>query len=264
MKNILLLTLLAVAIVFTSSVLAGTGETLKQDKYQPKTSSIKKNNPEPTTNLINEIEIFLNKNSASITGVATVTIAIFTIVMWRVSRRQAQITREAMIFDRRAFVFAVGLNRYYEFDSGSQTYNWRFRPIFKNSGYTPTKDMTFLTECLLCDEPLVPGFSEIKKDLKIGKGMIPPQSTVDGSGAPDYPSPGITPQNLLDVHNGKKHLYLRGWIKYHDIFPNTPQHVTRFFWEIQCGPDPFTSIPEELAFAFTQFAEGNCADEGCS
>jgi hypothetical protein len=49
---------------------------------------------------------FIHDNTSEITALATLIIAAFTGTLWIATTRQAQLTKEALIADKRAFVFA--------------------------------------------------------------------------------------------------------------------------------------------------------------
>jgi hypothetical protein len=72
---------------------------------------------------------------------------------------------------------------------------------------------------------------------------------------------------LQDVQLGRKFLYLWGWARYYDVFPNTEQHVTRFAWAVTVTGDPFNYEPgtttDTLGFGNIYLARGNCADDEC-
>jgi hypothetical protein len=65
----------------------------------------------------------LQSYEAVITAVATIVIAAFTGTLWWATSRQAQLTREAFIADKRAFVFASGLQPLYEPDTTTGHFN---------------------------------------------------------------------------------------------------------------------------------------------
>ena len=209
---------------------------------------------------------FLNSYGAAITALATLIIAIFTIVLASTTRRQARLTREAMIANKRAFVFAVDLRPFYELDKETNLCSWRFRPVLRNSGDTPTKNMVSHTGYALRDAPLPNGFNFNYPTNKTAKGLIAPDFAVLGSQAPDPPDPAITTQDILDIQAGCKYLYLWGWIRYYDVFPNTNQHVSRFCWLITPDgrPKSFHSGGPDLKFGYVHHQEGNCADEECA
>jgi hypothetical protein len=202
------------------------------------------------------------------------------IVTWRASASQArdmkasiaaaeksgEIARDAMIAGERAFVFTTGATPYWELDQAG-LYNWRFRPSWKNSGDTPTKNMTMHTECMLRDSVLPVGFDFDYTTTETGTALIPPNTSAGGGLAPRYPAPAITPQDILDVQAGKKFLYFMGWAKYFDVFPGTPQHITRFCWQLMPLGNPLaydpTVSPQNLTFPNIYHTEGNCADDEC-
>jgi hypothetical protein len=79
----------------------------------------------------------------------------------------------------------------------------------------------------------------------------------------------ITPQDIVDVQESRKLVYLWGWIRYNDVFPETPQHISHFCWLITATGNPRNFIPNTpgqpptahtLAFQNLLHTEGNYAD----
>src|SRR5262249_27307104 len=149
----------------------------------------------------------LQSYEALITALATIVIAAFTGTLWWATRKQAELTREALIADKRAFVFAVGIAPFWESPAIGQ-YNWRFRPIWQNSGDTPNKNLTMHTSCELRNTPLPSGFDFGRGTTQTGTGFLGPRGTGTGSLAPNFPMAAITPQNLRDVQQRTLFLYL--------------------------------------------------------
>ena len=223
---------------------------------------------------LHEIGAVLNSYDGLITAIATMFIAWFTLSLrrstdklWDAGERQTSIARQAMIAGERAFVFATGIAPFWEFDAGTGNYNWRFRPTWKNSGDTPTRRMTMHSECVLRDTPLPSGFDFNYITTQIGTALIPPNTETGGGLAPLYPRPAITPQDILDAQTGRKFLYFWGWARYFDVFPDTPQHITRFCWQVFPIGDAFSYDPkatiQNLTFPHVHYTEGNCADDEC-
>jgi hypothetical protein len=216
------------------------------------------------------------------TGVLAASTIGLWIVTWRASASQARdmkasiaaseksadIARDAMVAGERAFVFTTGALAYWTFDPITKLYEWRFRPNWKNSGDTPTKNMTMHTECELRTTPLPPGFNFDYPTTEIGKALIPPNTGTAGGIAPRPSLPAISPQDILDVQAGNKILYFYGWAKYFDVFPETPQHITRFCWQLTPLGDSFAydpkADPQSLTFPNLYHTEGNCADDECA
>jgi hypothetical protein len=223
---------------------------------------------------LHEIGVALDSYNGLITAIATICIAWFTLSLrqstdrlWDAGERQISIARQAMIAGERAFVFATGVAPFWEVDSTTNLYNWRLRPNWKNSGDTPTKNMTMHSECVLRIAPLPTDFDFNYPTTETGTALIPPNTEAGGGLAPRYPGPAITPQDILDVQAGQKFLYLWGWARYFDVFPDTPQHITRFCWQILPLGDPFAYdpkvVPQNLTFPNVHHLRGNCADEEC-
>jgi hypothetical protein len=193
-------------------------------------------------------------------------LTISTILLWRAGERQTAIARQAMIAGERAFVFTTGLAPFWDLDPATNLYNWRFRPTWKNSGDTPTRLMTMHSECVLRDTPLPSEFDFNYPTTDIGTALIPPNTETHGGIAPRGAT-AITPQDILDIQAGRKFLYYWGWARYFDVFPDTPQHITRFAWQVLPLGDPFaynpTITPQNLIFPNVILSAGNCADDEC-
>src|SRR5215831_11678410 len=62
-------------------------------------------------------------------------------------------SREAFVADKRAFVFASGINSFYEHDKMTGNFNWRLSPVWQNSGDTPTQNLRLYTDCFFSNAP---------------------------------------------------------------------------------------------------------------
>ena len=242
----LLFSALVAVLVFSERAFSPTFQSCVSGESQSKSNSTtEKEPPRFLVNVSRYIQCsgtFLDQHGNGITALATIVIAAFTGTLWRSTSLQALLTKEAFISDKRAFVFTSGLQHYWEID-GTGAYNWRFRPIWKNSGNTQTKRLRLYTECELRDSPLPLGFDFTTTRYQWGTGFSAPQTTYVGGIAPPYTLSAITPQDIIDVQQGRKYLYLWGWASYFDVFPNTPEHITRFCWSIAPVGDPFTYVP---------------------
>jgi hypothetical protein len=206
---------------------------------------------------------------ASIAALGTIIIAAFTGTLWIATSTQARLTREAFIADKRAFVFASGIQPLYEPDANTDHFNWRVGPIWQNSGDTPTQGLRIYTDGFLSNVPIPAkfDFNQIDPRALPGPGMLGPKMSSAGGQAPHMPGPGLTPQDLLDIQNGRKFFYLWGWARYRDGLPGTPEHITRYCWRIICTGNPllFNPLVDPTSVRFFNLHEtrGNCADEEC-
>jgi|GEM_PF-4452207 len=196
--------------------------------------------------------------------------AFFAVRQWQAIRHQANIAQEALVANRRAFVFTTGYTQFWERDPSSGLYNWRFRPILRNSGDTPTKNLRMYVQCEVRDTILPPGHGFAYQAADTAGGTIPPRLDVNGGQVPR--GQAITPPDIRDAQTGKKFIYMWGWIEYFDVFPNTKKHITRYCWLLLFVGDPMTFIPNTLgqpptpgtmAFLNLHHSEGNCIDEEC-
>lgn len=129
---------------------------------------------------------------------------IFLRLAFKESRRAGDIARDAMVAGERAFVFATGITPFWERGEQTSAYNWRFRPVWQNSGDTPTRNMTMHVECVLRDTVLPIGFDFNYPTVTVGTALIPPKITTMGGIAPQAPSPPIFQQDILDAQQAEK------------------------------------------------------------
>jgi hypothetical protein len=181
---------------------------------------------------------------------------------------QGELTKEALIADKRAFVFASGINPFWELDKRSGTYHWRIRPVWRNAGDTPTRRLRLYTDCEIRNSSLPENFRFVDGAIPAGAGLLGPRQESMGGAAPLLPGVGITPQDIADAIALRKFIYLWGWVKYFDVFPGTPEHITRFCWQIIPQGDALAFIPgqlpntpDALSFAYLHMVNGNYADE---
>jgi len=170
----------------------------------------------------------------------------------------------------RAFVFPVNIFSHWVNLEDIDQYGWRMRPVWQNSGATPTKNLKIHAWGELRDSRLPDGFdfdASSQEIGSVGSGLIPPRLTLHGGLVP--PGKALTPSDILQIYEGKKIFYMWGWARYNDVFEDTPQHITRFCWVVTPVGDPLSFKPnsvvaeEKMSFPFLFHTEGNCADEEC-
>ena len=66
---------------------------------------------------------FLEHHDGAITALATIIIAAFTGTLWVATSSQGKLTKDALIADKRAFVFATGIAPCFEMDPVTRKFN---------------------------------------------------------------------------------------------------------------------------------------------
>lgn len=173
------------------------------------------------------------------------------------AKKSAEIAEAALVAGTRAIVSVSGLTSFWELGAEG-TLNWRFRPQWRNAGKTPTKNMRLYSECELRNSLLPHGFDFSNNIASPGPGHLGPDAQALGGLAPrDAP---ITPQDILDAEANRKFIYLWGWARYYDVFPNTPEHVTAFCWRILPFGNPLSAEAKtDMKFSNVIHDEGNHA-----
>jgi hypothetical protein len=182
-------------------------------------------------------------------------------VVAEAAKKSAEMAEASVVAGSRAVVSALDIVSFWERDTTNNHYNWRFCPQWVNSGKTPTKNMRLYTACELRNTPLPPGFDFNQIVEPPGRGLLAPSAQRLGGRAPF--GAAITPQDIADVQESRKFLYVWGWARYFDIFPDTPEHTTMFCWRIHPIGDPFASGPDHgappMQFPNFHHDEGNQA-----
>jgi hypothetical protein len=174
-----------------------------------------------------------------------------------------KINREGLESVQRAFVaFSFEINSGYVIDPKTKKVaQWNFSVPVKNSGTTPTRNMVMHLEAYPSRDELpdtfpFPDTSTVTKQLIV---LGPNQTTRSAYFGQ------VRPEAIEAVRQHKGHLYFYGWTTYNDTFPKTPQHVTKFCYElVEFGADPFTTknLPGEQTW-FNAWKHHNCADSEC-
>jgi hypothetical protein len=76
----------------------------------------------------------------------------------------------------------------------------------------------------------------------------------------------FTVAEMEEVATERKYLYLWGWARYRDIFPDTQAHVTRYCYRVMAGGNLRDRPTTGKASYFINFLihdRGNCADGEC-
>jgi len=134
---------------------------------------------------------YLNTNNGAINAVATIVIATFTIILVSVSRQQYALTRETLVADKRAYVFAIGFQQQYE--KIGELYHWRFKPNWKNTGDTPTRNLRLYSHCDVRNSQLPDAYSFDAGNSVPGGGLLAPTQEASGGAAPHFPTAPISP-----------------------------------------------------------------------
>lgn len=188
---------------------------------------------------------------------------IFLSLAFKESRKGTNIARYAMIAGERAFVFVKVITWGFSTHPITGQYSYSFQPTWENSGDTPTRRMKTFVDWPLRQTPMPRNFDW---NVAIGMpGLIAPKSTMGGATGP-HPG-GISAADMLAVQSGTKFLYILGWAKYCDVFPESPEHQTRFCYQITVNGNPLNPDPKfggGISFNFNLHGWGNCSDEECT
>ncbi len=183
--------------------------------------------------------------------------------------REAQnanlITKESLVAVQRAFVFPSPTN---DIPGGPVTAKSQGIVVFidwNNSGTTPAKWMTFHNIAIWFEDGMPSSFSFPEKwgpiqSHILSPTVIPPKGNIRTHN--NIPLPVFT-----KWMNGGMHVYFYGWARYKDVFNGTPEHLTKFCYEMERvePPRPISNQPgfSQVGAYLAQCPRNNCYDEQC-
>ncbi len=205
---------------------------------------------------------------AMFTAVLSVSTIGLWIVTWRAGRRQTddmqasiRVAENSAQSQLRAYLSVVNITVYRLRDRFPARNEWQLAVHWMNTGQTPTRTLTTYIAPVLESEQLPDNYRIMQIDSKIRRGgFLAPHSTIRTTSGEIF-----TAQDLINVRDERKFLYIFGWIRYNDIFPNTPERVTRFCYRIMIYGDVAGAGPngEGVEGRWSPHIRGNCADEEC-
>jgi hypothetical protein len=176
----------------------------------------------------------------------------------RISRENSTKTQGASVVFPAADIKVSGIDN--TAIKGSPMVAWAFSVPAENIGATRTRNAKFVVngDVLMGTLPKNFDFHDFRDPIK---AVIPGHSTVS------FPTLATGVQQIQSVQRGIGHFYLYGWAKYSDIFENTPEHITKFCYELAVfnhdPSKPITNTPGDGYLEFRACEEHNCIDEEC-
>lgn len=209
---------------------------------------------------------FLEKHNGAVTAVATVFIAIFTIVLTLVTGRQARLTKiaadaaekaadaakasaEALPNVERAYLFLDGKleSQLHWPTATSEKRESVIRPIFKNHGKTPAILKELYWDVLVLDR--LPG----QREVDALRGGPFPVSLIIGSGGKSEPFDVPFSIDGSDVDSillsRSRYMYFVGRVRYDDVFGKT--HETGFCIQYRRSSEMFDAAMSEKLNYYT-------------
>lgn len=182
-----------------------------------------------------------------------------------ISAASAQRTIEAMEIaserQLRAYLAIDGNQFFSHVNTTDNSIWWSIHTAWKNGGATPTNSLFLNINSRLTDEPLPDDFDFPDAEGDTIKMLVGPNAFVTAS------TIGIDGKALAGVRDGKKFFYIWGWAKYRDVFPDTPNRITKFCTHItSVTGDPtksFDAITNLVEITISFYKYNNCMDEDC-
>lgn len=283
----------AVAIAITAALVLNAAPAQESGKQEPNfqiskpESQIQSNRPSPQSVIVNVVppsqteqerkeeakerhdKAQLDRKVTEYTGelalftkglfAATVALVIATIGLVIIGLRQARDGRDAVVKLQRAFLSLEGWRFVSHVDSDKSVW-WSFHFAWKNSGSSPAVKVRFHTQRYL--ETV-----EMPADFKFTAPSDRSELFVGPQAIMSIANLAVTADELTAVRQNKKFLYFWGRVDYHDIFENTPAHVTKFAFQILDFRGDVTKVwnadTNIVEMITRHLNRHNCADDSC-
>jgi hypothetical protein len=206
-------------------------------------------------------------NTNRVVAIATIVIAVATVVYVWVALRSTNINREALESVQRAFVFyspEVTPSWVTDKVGSTKIISWTFFVSRKNTGTTGTRNFKEHVFTFYGPNTIPENFDFHDFEGGVGGTANPQESSY-------YQTEAIPVDVIEQAENGIQHIYIYGWSTYNDVFEGTPQRVTKFCFEIHPLSGDFTNTkggPFGSRGNFCTVRNGsqtahNCSDDDC-
>ncbi len=198
---------------------------------------------------------WLQSYNGAVTSFATVWIAIFTVVLAFVSRRQAALTRDsvrvaerALMSTERAFVFLDDINVDWQVrPRGSSSVEFtllRVKPRWRNAGTTPTRNMVISVNWTHWPP------TGNQTGIGVYDASVPAKVMFLGPRAFEWSEAIKIPGNVAtEALEGRQEIIVWGRVEYEDIFENTKPHFTEWCYKLDIAAQSGNITIQPVAFS---------------
>jgi hypothetical protein len=132
----------------------------------------------------------------------------------------ARIAKQSMIAGNRAYVHFNGCDWRSHGHFDDDRLYWRIHPKWINTGNTPTRGLNLVVNFAIVDIPIDDDFA-----FRADRQDLPTIIRAHGEVSSLIE---VSADDLEAVQNNKKYLYIWGIAWYRDVFPESPEHITKF------------------------------------
>jgi len=183
---------------------------------------------------------------------------------WKVMRESNRINRESLESVQRAFVSEAPISvTRIDDPKTAKIIGWTVSFGWVNNGATPTKDMTSHVSVRADNTPLPDSF-DFPDQWTEGEPHIVRATFIASKATVGSLSFSITDEALDKVKAGTYFINVWGRAPYHDIFTNSPEHITKFCSQLRMTGipgDPRITVP--FQFDVCPQLRSTCADSEC-
>jgi hypothetical protein len=184
------------------------------------------------------------------------------IFQFNAMRESNRINRDALDAVQRPFVtFSPNIGMYPIIQNGKIT-EMQPEVTVTNSGATPTKNLTTKTNLYFSPNPIPTNYDFHDIGAAPDNSVLGPKDTLANDTDP------FDVSQFEAVRDGRGHLYIYGWAKYSDQLKGTPDHITKFCYEMSVSylGDLATILGSGKRIGrFTVCRQGNnCTDGECT
>lgn len=178
---------------------------------------------------------------------------------WKAAKAAQQsvgIADRAARIQLRAYVFIHNVECLWVANTGTeQITHWRFTPVWKNAGQTPTVYAIGNISHMYTETESLPEDSEFPDNAQqAARNLFPPGHTMLGQ----YFEIPIS--DLEKMNRGEARAFIWGWVEYNDVFECTARHRHEFCFEIIVVGNPNT---KQGGFVYPHHGAFNGHDSEC-
>jgi len=179
------------------------------------------------------------------------------------SGKANDLAKDALIKVQRAFVIIDTVPDMQPIEAnGNQSILFNF--YMENFGITPTRKTTAHINWAT-DQNALPDNFAFPDAWKAGVPHNNTQTVIGPKTKAPLNAGPIPKATIAKVFNHQMHLYFYGWVRYSDVFDNTPRHVTKFCYEMIPveGKVHLQTGEVRASYQLATCGRFNCNDEEC-
>ncbi len=177
--------------------------------------------------------------AAAVFGIALSAVGVWLVkTTFDETRKANEIAADTAKRQLRAYIHPERVVPLQHRDPITQSIWWSFYVVWKNSGITPATNAEMITWSEIVDGVLADDFKFDKIADDRALLSFGPNSSMDSARVT------ISDEEVRQIAARDKTLYLWGWVKYQDIFPESPERCAKFCYRLRVMGHPSIAVSD--------------------